>query len=188
MLRIIAGRHKGRKIETREHAEIRPTGAKARGAIFNILIHGTFGGDASPLIDKPVIDLFCGTGALGLEALSRGATHVTFVDQSSESIGLARANVKSMGEDENAHFIRNDSTSLPPARLKCSVAFLDPPYNSGLAPKSLASLHKQGWLEKGAVAVVEISVRETLLPPEGYALHDERIYGNTKVVILVYKG
>ncbi len=188
MLTIIAGKHRGRKIETKRNATIRPTSSRARGAVFNILMHGQFGADGnSPLIDKSVIDLFCGTGALGLEALSRGAAHVTFVDGSSESIALASANVKNLKEEQNAHFLRNDSTTLPPARRTCSLAFLDPPYNSGLAVKSLASLSSQGWLEDNAVAVIELSAKEIFIPPEHYLLFDERKYGNSKIVFLRYE-
>lgn len=187
MLRIIAGKHRGRNIETKQDARIRPTGSMARGAIFNILMHGDFGRpDGSPLIGKSVIDLFCGTGALGLEALSRGAGHVTFIDQSAESIALARSNAKSMGEEATTQFLRSDSTSLPHARLTYSLVFLDPPYDSGLAIKSLKSLDEKGWLEEGAVAVVELSAREMLNAPEHYELFDERKYGNTKIVFLRY--
>jgi 16S rRNA (guanine966-N2)-methyltransferase len=185
MLRIIAGKHRGRNIETKESKRIRPTGSMARGAIFNILAHGTFGvAGESPLMGRNVLDLFCGTGALGLEALSRGAKHVTFVDQSNESITLARTNVKNFGEEEATQFVRSDSTSLPPARSRNHLVFIDPPYNSGLAPKSLKSLRDQGWLEDGAVVVVELSAREDLLAPEGYDMFDERKYGSTKIVFL----
>jgi 16S rRNA (guanine966-N2)-methyltransferase len=187
MLRIIAGKYRGRKIETKENAKIRPTGAKARGAMFNILMHGEFrGAEHSPLIDRRVVDVFCGTGALGLEALSRGAAHVTFVDQSAESISLVRANVSHMGETGNAQFIRTDSTSLPRAHLECSLAFLDPPYGSGLAAKSLKSLDKNGWLKPGAIAVVETGAKEKFEAPEAYTLFDERKYGNTRIVFLRY--
>jgi 16S rRNA (guanine966-N2)-methyltransferase len=188
MLRIIAGKHRGRKIESKENASIRPTGSRARGAIFNILMHGRFGTqENSPLIDKPVLDLFCGTGALGLEALSRGAGHVTFVDRSAESIALARQNAKQMGEEDNTHFLRSDSASLPAARKRFTLAFLDPPYDSGLALKALKSMDAQGWLEKDAVVVVELSAREALVPPESYTMFDERKYGNTQIVFLQYK-
>lgn len=187
MLKIIAGKHRGKNIQTKKNSAIRPTGARTRGAIFNILMHGQFGGqEHSPLIDKSVIDLFCGTGALGLEALSRGAKHVTFIDESGDSIALANSNIAHMKETENAQCIRSDSTSLPKARRQCSLAFLDPPYNSGLATKSLKSLAAQGWLEDGAVAVVEVSSRETLTAPEHYIVFDERQYGNTKIVMLRY--
>jgi 16S rRNA (guanine966-N2)-methyltransferase len=187
MLTIISGKHRGRKIETKRSAAIRPTGGKARGAIFNILMHGEFSAaECSPLIGKCAIDLFCGTGALGLEALSRGAEHVTFVDQSSESIALAAANVRNLKEEGSAHFLRNDSAALPPARKSCSLAFLDPPYNSGLAAKSLASLDRQGWLEDTAIAVIELSHKEQFAPPEHYTLFDERRYGNTRIVFVRY--
>src|SRR5215472_13847040 len=107
MLKIIAGKHRGKNIQTKKNSTIRPTGARTREAVFNILMHGQFGGhEHSPLIDKSVIDLFCGTGALGLEALSRGAKHVTFVDEAAESLSLANANAAYMKESENAQFIR----------------------------------------------------------------------------------
>lgn len=187
MLRIIAGKHRGRKIETKENKNIRPTGSKARGAIFNILAHGSFGpGGQSPLIGQRVLDIFCGTGALGLEALSRGAAHATFVDQSNDSITLARKNALHFGEEGNTQFLRSDSTSLPPARSKVALAFMDPPYNSGLAVKSLASLHAQQWLVPGAVVVVETSAKEKLAVPEHYETFDEREYGNTKIIFLRY--
>ncbi len=187
MLRIIAGKHRGRKIETKQNHDIRPTGSMARGAIFNILMHGAFGPNGeSPLIDQPVLDLFCGTGALGLEALSRGAAHVTFVDQSPESINLARQNALRMHEDTTTHFLRSDSSSLPPARKQYALVFMDPPYNKGLATKSLASLDKQGWLVPEAVLIVEVSAKEALVIPEHYDLFDEREYGNTKIAFLRY--
>lgn len=188
MLRIIAGKHRGRNIETKENKNIRPTGSMARGAIFNILTHGAFGPDGeSPLIDKRVLDLFCGTGALGLEALSRGAAHVTFVDQANDSIALARQNALRFGEeDETTTFLRNDSTSLPPARRKVSLVFMDPPYDKDLAGKSLGSIDQQGWLESGAIIVVEIPAKNKLTPPVGYDLFDEREYGSAKIVFLRY--
>lgn len=186
MLTIISGKHRGRKIETRKDKKIRPTGSRTREAVFNIVMHGNFSEAGSLLIDQHVIDLFCGTGALGLEALSRGAKHVTFIDESSESIALARGNVQKMHETDNATLIRSDSTALPKARHRCSLAFLDPPYNSGLAVRSLLSLHVQGWLVPGAIAVVELSGKEVLAAPEPYIIMDERQYGNSRVMFLLY--
>lgn len=187
MLKIIAGKYRGKRIEIKENTKIRPTGSKARGAIFNILMHGQFGANGhSPLIDKSVVDLYCGTGALGLEALSRGAAHVTFVDGASDSLSLARTNVQRISEEANTRFVRSDSSSLPKAPRTHSLAFLDPPYNSGLAGKSLKSLDAQGWLENGAIIVVELSHKEILEAPEHFTLFDERQYGNTKIVFLEY--
>jgi len=188
MLTIIAGKHRGKKIDTRDNGNIRPTGSRARGAIFNILLHGQFSGEEhSPLIDKNVVDLFCGTGALGLEALSRGAARVTFVDGAKASLAIARANAAHIRETEHSDFVLSDSTLLPPARKTHSLAFIDPPYHSGLAVKSLISLDKQGWLEPEAVIVVELAKNETLAAPAHYTLFDERHYGNTTINFLRYQ-
>lgn len=187
MLRIIAGKHRGRRIEIKDGASIRPTGSMVRESLFNILMHGNFSGpDSSPLVDRNVADLFCGTGALGLEALSRGATKVTFVDQSQQSIALARANAAHMGEEGNVHLIRSDSTVLPPARMRHHLVFLDPPYHSGLAGKALLSLDAQGWLEAGAIVVVELAQKEAFEAPEPFTLFDTRHYGNTQIAFLRY--
>lgn len=188
-LRIIAGKHRGRKIFMKEGKDIRPTGSRAREGIFNILLHGRFSGvDNSPLVDKRVVDLFCGSGALGLEALSRGAAHVTFVDQSSESIALVKQNAEHFGETPNVKFVRSDSSSLPPAPQKFSLAFMDPPYKTELATKALESLHKNKWLEDDAVVVVEVSKTQEITPPEGYDVFDMRDYGNNRIYFLNYNG
>ena len=128
----------------------------------------------------------CGCGALGCEALSRGAGFVTFVDQSGDSLDLVRANVANLKEEKNSQILRSDSTQLPPAPRRHRVVFMDPPYKSGLAPKSLASLAAQGWLEDGALIIVEVSAREDLAPPAGYSITDSRDYGNSRVYFLRY--
>lgn len=184
MPKIIAGKHRGRNIETLPGKEIRPTTGFAREAIFNILMHGRFSGENSPLIGKRVTDLFCGTGALGFEALSRGAAHVCFVDQNLKALDLARKTALSFNEMSNVTFIRSDSTHVPKAQHRCSLAFIDPPYEKGMAEKGLNSLIEGGWLEKGAVIVVEQAKKEPLALPPGVALLDERIYGITRISIL----
>jgi len=187
MLKIIAGKYRGKNIETKKSKDIRPTSGKARGAVFNILSHGIFSGEEnSPIIDKVVADLFCGTGALGLEAISRGADSVIFVDQSKDSLEIARKNAMNLKEEDNCYFVRSDSTSLPKARQVCSLVFLDPPYNSGLATTALKSLDVQGWLAQDAVAVVELAHKEVFAAPPNYTAFDERKYGNSKVVFLRY--
>ncbi|MCH2547332.1 MAG: 16S rRNA (guanine(966)-N(2))-methyltransferase RsmD [Alphaproteobacteria bacterium] len=184
-MRIISGKHRGRRIAMHDDADIRPTSGRTREAIFNILVHGSFGRDGeSPLIGKRIIDIFCGTGGLGLEALSRGASHVTFVDRNTQSLKLARENVEHFHETENTSFIRSDSTQLPPAAYPCTVAFADPPYNKGLAAPALQSLKQSGWLEPDALVVLELSSHELLHVPEGFDQIDERVYGNSKVLIL----
>lgn len=184
-LRIFSGKHKGRKILMKEGIGIRPTGGRTREALFNILSHGEFGSEeTSPLIGKQVADLFCGCGALGLEALSRGAKHVIFVDQSSDSLALVRGNLDAFGETANSRCVRSDSSSLPRATAQCSLVFLDPPYKSGVAAKSLASLAANNWLLPGAVCVVEVSRAEDLEAPKGFTIFDMREYGNTKVFLV----
>lgn len=184
-MRIISGKHRGRRIAMHDDADIRPTSGRTREAIFNILTHGSFGREGeSPLIDKRVVDIFCGTGGLGLEALSRGAKHVTFIDRNSQSLALVRENVANFKEEDATHFLRNDSTQLPPATFPCTVAFADPPYNKGQAAPALKSLKEQGWLEDNALVVLELSTHELLHIPEGFELMDERKYGNSKVLIL----
>lgn len=184
-MRIISGKHRGRRIAMHEGTDIRPTSGRTREAIFNILTHGSFGRSGeSPLIDKRVVDIFCGTGGLGLEALSRGAKHVTFIDRNPQSLGLARENVERFGETENSAFIRSDSTQLPPATFPCTLVFADPPYNKGQAAPALKSLKDAGWLEHNALVVLELSAHELLHVPQGYELMDERKYGNSKVLIL----
>ncbi len=184
-MRIISGKHRGRRIQMHDNAHIRPTSGRTREAIFNILTHASFGRDGeSPLVGKRIVDIFCGTGGLGLEALSRGAEHVTFIDQNGASLALARQNVQTFKEEANTQFIRSDSTLLPPATFPCTVAFADPPYNKGMAAPALKSLKANGWLEDEAIVVLELHAKELMQVPEGFELMDERTYGNSKVLIL----
>lgn len=184
-MRIIAGKHRGRRIAMKDDADIRPTSSRTREAVFNILMHASFGRDGeSPIIGKRVLDIFCGTGGLGLEALSRGASHVTFIDRNPQSLALARENVTNFKEQDNATFIRSDSTQLPPATFPCTVAFADPPYDKGQAAPALKSLKSAGWLEKDAIVILEISTKDLVQLPEGFEQIDERKYGNSRILIL----
>lgn len=184
-MRIISGKHRGRRIAMKDDINIRPTSGRTREAIFNILMHASFGQNGeNPLVNKRVVDIFCGTGGLGLEALSRGASHVTFVDRNPQSLALARQNVAHCKENDNAVFIRSDSTQLPPAVIPCALAFADPPYDKDQAAPALVSLRKSNWLEQGAIVVLEISARELIKLPEGFEQIDIRTYGNSKVLFL----
>ena len=188
MPKIIGGRHRGRNVETLPGKEIRPTTGFTREAVFNILMHGRFGGEDSPLIHKRVVDLFCGTGALGFEALSRGAAHVSFIDQNPKALELAKKTASNLGEIKNVTFIRSDSTHVPKASERCSLAFIDPPYEKGMAERGIASLLEGGWLEDGAIIVVEQAKKEDLQIPAQATLLDERIYGITRIRILRYQA
>lgn len=185
IMHIISGKHHGRRIEAPEGKQVRPTAARTREAVFNILMHGIHAGeDNTPLIGKNVLDLFCGSGAMGLEALSRGAGLVTFVDQSQESLNYARANAERFGEVKHARFVRSDSAQLPPSHTQHALALVDPPYHSGLGPKALESMREGNWLEPNAVVVLELSHKEPVIVPAGYTEYDRRKYGNTQIILL----
>jgi 16S rRNA (guanine966-N2)-methyltransferase len=184
-MRIISGKHKGRRVELGKDATgIRPTSDFAREAIFNILAHGKHAPGGHAYIDKSVLDLYCGTGAFGLEALSRGAAHVTFVDKSKEALFTARHNAERMGETDTSDFILADATRLPRAKKPFSLIFLDPPYFTKLVEPTLASLHATGWIDPEALLVIEHDAKETITIPGEYQLADERRYGRATIKLL----
>ncbi|MFW0777681.1 MAG: 16S rRNA (guanine(966)-N(2))-methyltransferase RsmD [Rickettsiales bacterium] len=185
-MRIISGKHKGRRIEFPKEALdiIRPTSEYAREAIFNILTHGKYGLNGQTFDDKHVLDAFCGTGAFGLEALSRGAKSVTFVDQARESLATAKHNTQRINEMDNAEFLLANATKLPKARKAYDVVFLDPPYFSKLIGPTLESLRKGGWIAEDGMVVVEHDIKEILELPESYTLLDGRRYGRAVIEIL----
>lgn len=158
---------------------IRPTSDRTRQAIFNILAHGE---DMPDLDGATVLDAFCGTGALALEALSRGAAHAFLMDAAASSLALARRNIADLGETTHATLIRANATRPPPAPAAATVAFLDPPYGKDLAAPALAGLAAAGWLAPGAVAVVELAADDPLPLPAGFTALDDRRYGETRVV------
>jgi 16S rRNA (guanine966-N2)-methyltransferase len=182
----VAGKHKGRRIESPEGRDVRPTAARTREAVFNILAHGRFG--EKELLKGRVADVFCGSGAMGLEALSRGAKSITFVDKSRDSLEAAEYNTKQFGEMANVRLIRADSSQLPPAPHPHEILLIDPPYRSGLAVGALNTARSGSWLIPEGVAVVEQAWKEPLVVPEGWTLLDERRYGNTRVALLELQG
>lgn len=186
VMRIIAGKHKGRRIDLGKDAgkSIRPTSEFAREAIFNILAHGKFGQDGHAFADKHVLDVFSGTGAFGLEALSRGAASVTFIDHSRDAVAIARSNAAHMREEETTQFIHADATQLPKAKKAYSLIFLDPPYFSKLIPRTLESLKAGGWIADDAILVIEHDEKETITIPEGFSVIDERRYGRALVTLI----
>src|SRR5262245_64887658 len=148
MLKIVGGKHRGRTIAAPEGQGTRPTASRAREALFNILAHANWRDDGiSPLIDVRVLDAFAGSGALGLEALSRGAAHATFLDNDAAAVKLIGENLRKLGETGSARVMRADATRPPPSREACDLVFLDPPYRSGLAAPALSALAHMGWLK-----------------------------------------
>jgi 16S rRNA (guanine966-N2)-methyltransferase len=167
---------------------VRPTSDKVRQAIFNILEHNDFG-DGFALQDARIIDLFAGTGALALEALSRGARFALLIDDDAGSRALLRRNVEALGLTGATKIWRRDATKLGPrAGDAFDLAFLDPPYRRGLVGPALATLREGLWLRSGALVVVETAEDEELPPLEGFEPLDERIYGETRVLFLGAHG
>jgi len=186
-MRIVGGKHRGRPLKAPPGRSLRPTSDRTRESLFNIIEHGLAEWDGE-LQDAAVIDAFAGTGALGLEALSRGAAHATFIDSAGGAVGLCRANAAALREPPNATVLKLDATRIPPppraAQAPCGVVFLDPPYGENLAGPALAGLAAKGWIADGALAVVEVACDEIFDPPPGFKLLDERGYGAAKVVFL----
>jgi len=186
-LRIVAGKHRGRTLETPDGEDVRPTSARAREALFNILVHAGHGESGlSPLQDARVLDVFAGSGALGIEALSRGATHASFLESDREAVRLIGENLRKLGEAGNARIVRCDATLPPSANRPASLAFLDPPYRSGLGSKALGALARTGWLAPGALVTLELARTEDAELPAGFTVLDERRYGAAKILILRY--
>jgi 16S rRNA (guanine966-N2)-methyltransferase len=179
-MRIVGGRLKGRALKGPSSEAIRPTSDRLRETLFNILAHSY--GD--PLDGAPVLDLFAGTGAMALEALSRGAAAALLVDQGTEACAIIRANVEALGLAGAARVLRRDARKLgkAPEGEKYDLAFLDPPYGKGLAPPALAALRGGGWLAAGALVVIEEAAGAELALPEDFALIEARLFGDAKVL------
>ena len=181
-MRVVGGRLRGRNLASPQSREIRPTADRLRESVFNILIHAY--GD--PVSGARVLDLFAGTGALGIEAISRGAAFALFVDNGTEARALLRNNVEALGLGGVTKVFRRDATNLGPAHPvePFSLAFLDPPYGKGLAEQALASLRDGGWLTKEALVVVEEAKAAGLVAPEGFTELERRAYDDTEFVFL----
>jgi 16S rRNA (guanine966-N2)-methyltransferase len=164
--------------------KVRPTSDRAREALFNILLHGQLAAEGIPFTGAAVLDAFAGTGALGLEALSRGAAEATFIERDREALATLRRNIAALGEDGRARIVSGDVTRPPRAPSAYALVFLDPPYRSGLAAAALTALDATGWLASDALAVVELAAREHLAPPSGFSLLDERVYGAARLLFL----
>src|SRR5260370_2284024 len=179
-MRIVGGRLRGRALLAPSSRAIRPTSERLRESIFDILAH-RFPGSIE---GARAIDLFAGSGALGLEALSRGAAFALFVDDGGEARALLRANGEALGLGGVARIWRADATKLgaAPAGAPSTLGFLDPPYGKQLAGLALAALAAGGWLAEGALCVVEEEAKAEVAAPAGFALADERRYGDTKIV------
>ena len=179
-MRIVAGKFRGRAIASPEHDGLRPTSDRTRESVFNILAHGI---EDFILREARVIDLFAGTGALGLEALSRGAGYCLFVEDAEEARALIRRNVEAFGLTGETRIFRRDATDLGPAGhiARFDLAFIDAPYGQGLGGKALAGLITGQWLNSTALIVMEDRADSGLIAPAGTTLLETRSWGETEV-------
>ena len=181
-MRIVGGGLRGRALVAPKSQALRPTADRLRESLFNILVHAY--GD--PVTGARVLDLFAGTGALGLEALSRGAAFALFVDDGAEARALVRENVATLGLGGVTRIFRRDATRLGPAHPiePFTLVFLDPPYRAGLAEKALVSAREGGWLAPETLIVVEEAVDANFKTPDGFEECERRQYVDTEVVFL----
>ena len=178
-MRIVGGEFRGRPLATPRSDAIRPTTDRTRESVFNVLAHRYSG----KLSGTRVLDLFAGTGALGLEALSRGASYGVFIEESAEGRGLIRSNVESFGLTGRTKIFRRDATKLGEAGTMqpFDLVFADPPYGKGLGERALESARTGGWLAPGALCVVEESAAAGFSPGPDFTIADERSYGETVI-------
>jgi len=182
-VRIIAGAFRGHRLTAvgkgDTGAHLRPTTDRVRESLFNVLAGGRFG---DPFDGSCVLDLFAGTGALGLESLSRGATHVTFVDDGRVAGRLIRENLKLLDCNNQARLLTRDATRLPACDTPCDLIFLDPPYSKDLGARALASARAGGWVAPDALVVWEEAAAQD--PPKGFTREEARRYGDSWITIL----
>jgi 16S rRNA (guanine966-N2)-methyltransferase len=185
-MRIVGGRLRGRALVAPTSNAVRPTADRLREALFNILAHAY----CDPVTGARVLDLFAGTGALGLEALSRGAAFALFVDDGAQARALMRENVAALGLGGVSKIFRRDATRLGAAHPlePFSLAFLDPPYGHGLAEQALASAHAGGWLAPDALVVVEEAAKAGVVAPAGFDELERRVYDDTALIVLRHRA
>jgi 16S rRNA (guanine966-N2)-methyltransferase len=185
-MRIVGGKFRGRAIAVPKHEGLRPTADRVRESLFNILVHGI---EDFTLEGARAVDLFAGTGALGLEALSRGALFCLFVEESPEARALIRDNIEALQLTGETRIFRRDATDLGEVGTMApfTLAFLDPPYGKTLGEKALAALRDGGWLVPGAVVVVEERATVEIVLPPGFTEIDRRTWGDTQALFARYR-
>ena len=181
MTRIIAGRFRGRRLEVPRGKDVRPTTDRMRERLFSMLAHSRY----PALEGARVADLFAGTGALGLEALSRGAEQVTFVEKVRPSLACLHANIETLGVEEQASVMPIDARRLGSAQTPYDIIFMDPPYREGLVPQTLDRLRDQGWLRPGTLIICEVASDEELALAADVKILDDRKQGQQRILFLL---
>jgi 16S rRNA (guanine966-N2)-methyltransferase len=186
-MRITGGIHRGRPLAAPKGRNTRPTSDRARESVFNILRHGNW--HQGILEEAAVLDVFSGTGAIGLEALSQGAKHAAFIEREHPAIDFCKNNIETLGETERTTLFTFDATN-PIARPLYieprTLVFLDPPYGKYLGAEALKALVDKGWLKEGAVCVLEMSKKVPEIIPAHFTLQDERTYGIARIQFLIW--
>ncbi|KLN62337.1 hypothetical protein WH96_02160 [Kiloniella spongiae] len=190
-MRIVGGKHRGRSLTCPTGKTARPTLDRTRESLFNILLQGDVSkgllptGTKSLLIGGHVLDVFAGTGALGLEALSRGAQKVTFIEKSPDSLAALRDNIKNLKEQQATQIIQSDALTPPKAREACSLVLMDAPYNQDLTEPTISALDKAGWIARTSLIVAECDAKENITPPSGFEEVDNRKYGKARILFFL---
>ncbi|MBL6077909.1 16S rRNA (guanine(966)-N(2))-methyltransferase RsmD [Belnapia sp. T18] len=180
-MRIIAGRHRGRRLAAPAGMATRPTADRVRQALFDMLWHAPWGG-RERVEGATVLDAFAGTGALGLEALSRGAARASFLETDRAALAALRANIAACREEARCTVLAADATRPPRAASPCGLLFLDPPYAEGVMERALAAL-AAGWIAPDAIICAEYATGNAV-PPPGFALLAERAHGAAQLLVL----
>jgi 16S rRNA (guanine966-N2)-methyltransferase len=185
-MRVVGGRLRGRTLAGPKSSAIRPTADRLRESLFNILVHAY----DDPITGARVLDLFAGTGALGIEALSRGASFTLFVDDGAQARALLRENVTALGLGGVTRIFRRDATKLGAAHPiePFSLVFVDPPYGQGLAGAALVSARDGGWLVPEALIVVEETSKAAFAPPQGFSELERRAYDDTEFMLCRFRA
>lgn len=187
-MRIIAGKHKGRKINIQVDKNLRPTRPMVREAIFSILSSGEFINDKGQgaVVDSTILDLFSGSGSFSMEALSRGAGKVILVDHNRDHINLAKLNLESIKESSNSLLICTDIERLSPPKEPVDIVFIDPPYRKNMVSLAITKLIEAKWLKEGTIIIIETDLRDQYKAPGSFVLITQREYGSTKLLFFKY--
>jgi 16S rRNA (guanine966-N2)-methyltransferase len=185
-MRIVAGQLRGSRLIVPEGGTVRPTADRTRESLFGVLEGGRYG---TVLRDQQVLDVFAGSGALGLEALSRGAAKVMFIESNGQALRFLENNIRRLRVDQQGMAVLADATrALRPRGKPARLVLMDPPYKSGLAPRALSALDKSGWLAPEVLVVIEMSKAETAEEIPGFVIAEQRRYGAARLVFMVREG
>lgn len=189
-MRIVGGQQRGRPLSSPKGTDTRPTSDRARQAIFNILEHAAWR-TGDPIANAEVLDVFAGTGAMGLEAMSRGAHHCVFVENDAAAARVCQQNIDALNYRASASLLKLDATKPPPRPSYMpprTLVFLDPPYGHDMGAQSLEALASKGWLSPGAICVMEMAKKRPEKIPQGFTAHNTRDYGVARVAFLEWPG